>query len=800
MNKKRIITVEGCSADTKTIWPGEHLKKAGFANVFQFLKTTEALDALPEINPDLIICDIDMPDLDGWQLCKILKSEKYRKFNRVPVILLSTLCKDTYAELLAFEVGASAVLQVPYESQDLITLISDQFAPVEKNRTVRSTGFKKRMVIADDNEDLLKVSRTIFQKEDYEVHTAMNGQEAMEVIEKTKPHIVLLDYQLPGKNGLDVLKWLKKKFPETVSVILTAHGSETVAINFMKEGADDYLPKPYRSKKIIDTCNAAFNKYNVRLIGNQFRMRANEFAMMEEQYHTIVDNSSDFIYLLDNQGKFSFVNREVKPILGFKPEEMIGMSFDKFIELTGASPHIKKQFFEHRTGDRSGEQFEIRMIHKNGRNANLNGIGATLKVSARGLYSPMLDSNLVELEVKSRGLYSGQKPTPEFFRGTLGIARNISERKLMRERLFHAEKLSSVGTLVSGVAHELNNPLATISGFSELLMGEASLSESTKSELKIIFEESQRCAKIVQSLLSFSRKHKIEKELIDVNEVIQKTVELVNYHLRASNIALHTDFEKRIFNVFGDFQQIQQVFLNILNNAVHAVCDSDRKRNIWINTEITDGERVVVAVKNSGPPICDEFMKKVFDSFFTTKDVGKGTGLGLSISHRIMSDHGGTIEAENLQDGVLFRLEFPLPSREISTHPKIQKEKQDSSVQRKHILLVDDEKGIRDLLKKLMEKDGHVVTTASSGEKAVERIKTESFDLIVSDLKMPDMDGIMLYDHVKAIRPELGDRFILMTGAIEDAVCKFSQKTGNLYIQKPFRRSEIRKLFSEVFR
>ncbi len=802
MYEKKVVVIDECGSGAGTVCAFEQLQKAGFFNLSRFTKTSEFLAAISGIRPDLIISDIYMPDIDGWQLCKILQSKEYSEFNQIPIILISTLCKDANAEKLAFEAGACAVLQAPYERQDLISLISCHLKSEGIIAGDGSMGFKKKILIADDDVNILQLFTMIFKKENYEVYTASDGKKAIESIEKTKPHIVLLDYQMPVMNGMEVLKWLKKNFPQIASVALTAYGSETVAINFMKEGADDYISKPFENKKVIETCNAAFNKYNVRLIGSQFKKHIFELAKTEEKYHAIVDNSSDLIYILDDAGKFSFVNREVEAILGFKAEEMLGMPFTGFIcqeDISQIEKHTEKRFFEHRAGERSGKKFEVRMLCNRESNSIYHGNTVTLEIAAKGLYSVILDSYCVDMEIRSQGLYLGDKPAKKFFKGTIGIARNVTERKLMQERLFHAEKLSSIGTLVSGIAHELNNPLTAISGFVELLMGESTLSDLNKKDMEIIFNESQRCIKTVQGLLSFSRKHKVAKKLIEINEVVQKALEFVGFSLKSNGIALHVDLEKSGANIFGDSHQLQQVFLNILNNAVYAVRETTSEKCIWVKTEVTDGKWITVTFKNSGHPISDELVRKIFDPFFTTKGVGKGTGLGLSISHGIISDHGGTIKIENLSEGVIFHLEFPFSAEQVSSLTAKTRKGKWKPIQGKHILLVEDEKGIRDFLGRALEKDGHHTVAVSNGKKALEMIKTETFDLVISDLRMPEMDGISFYNQLKEIRPELSGRFILITGAIEDEVYEFSERTGNPYIQKPFQRSELRKLLSEVF-
>ena len=218
----------------------------------------------------------------------------------------------------------------------------------------------------------------------------------------------------------------------------------------------------------------------------------------------------------------------------------------------------------------------------------------------------------------------------------------------------------------------------------------------------------------------------------------------------------------------------------------------------WIQTKATPDGGVSVAFKNDGPPIRDGVIGKIFDPFFTTKDAGKGTGLGLSIAHGIITDHGGSIAAENLADGVRFSIQFPHPDTSLSPSSFVLK-KEAEVVRGKDILVVEDEEVIRDLLKRLLLKDGHRVTAVSNGEEAVKFIQERSCDLVISDLKMPGMDGISLYHRLSEIRHQLKNRFLLITGTIQNEVNQFSESTGNLYLQKPFKQAELRRAFSSIF-
>ncbi len=638
----------------------EQLRLNGFKNIFSYLRPTEALKAIPEINPDLIISDINMPELDGWQLSRILKSEEYRDYNHIPIILLSATHTDARARQLALESGASAYIQAPYDESNLIKNVLSLITPESKETNKTKVEFQKKILVVDNDINILKAFKICFEKQGCLVETADDGEKAIEAVKKMNPHIVLLDYHMPGKNGMDVLKWIKGSFPETAVIILTAHGSEATAVNFIKEGADNYIPKPFNLKKVVETCEDAFNKYNVRLINKQFKKNALELKTSEEKYKAIADNSTDMIYVLDNKGNFSFVNPAVEKVLGYDVDEIIGKPFTDFIHQDDIEK-IRKNFFERRSGERAGKQFEVRLLKRIKKNGNFEMGSIAMEVRATGIYSAEMDVR--DMEVRSKGLYVEERLGKMAFKGTIGIARDVTDRKRMEEQLIQTEKLSTIGILVSGIAHEINSPLTGILGYSEILLDDPVVPEASKKYISKILNEAMRCRKIVKNLLSLARTNKIEtveKKNILINEVVNDTVELLEFHLKSADIQIHVNFEDNYSHIFGDFNQIQQVLINIINNAIHAIQDSRKKGNIYIHTKIVNSKNVAILIKNDGPPVKKEVINGIFQPFFTTKGKEKGTGLGLSISDRIIKEHEGSIKVKNLNGEVLFSIDLPL--------------------------------------------------------------------------------------------------------------------------------------------
>lgn len=239
------------------------------------------------------------------------------------------------------------------------------------------------------------------------------------------------------------------------------------------------------------------------------------------------------------------------------------------------------------------------------------------------------------------------------------IIKDITETRRLKDQVYHQDRLSSLGTLTSGVAHEINNPLTGIIGYTEMLLMKDK-GETDKKYLRNIYDSAIRCKRIVENMLTFSRQTPAEKRLEDINEVIDKTIELHEYWLKSTNIEIVRDYEN-MSAVNIDRQQIQQVILNLIINAEQVIAETDRRGRIVFKTEYQkESSSVVIRISDNGKGIPHDVLPKIFDPFFTTKPVNKGTGLGLSIAHGIIAEQGGTIEAEStFGEGTSFIIKLP---------------------------------------------------------------------------------------------------------------------------------------------
>lgn len=366
------------------------------------------------------------------------------------------------------------------------------------------------------------------------------------------------------------------------------------------------------------------------------------------------------------------------------------------------------------------------------------------------------------------------------------VERDVTRETELRNQLTHSERLAAAGQLVSGVAHELNNPLQSIIGFTELLI-ESERRQGPKADLEHVRTEAHRAAKIVRNLLAFVRRSSVERAAVSVNALVQSTVDLRRYELATSNIELEEHYADHLPSVDVNQEEIQQVLLNLILNAeqaIHQVRDSGR---LTIRTAATP-EGLVVEVQDDGPGVPSATGARIFEPFFSTKDVGKGTGLGLSIALGIAQAHGGTLTLVPSSAGACFRLTLPAGAKTVApTEPEATESSAWSAVSGRRALVADDEVPLRKLLQRLLTRRGFAVDVAQDGRQAANLIEQNRYDIVVCDVQMPKMGGIALYESVQRRQPGLAANFVMVSGDILNGELEVFIKRARVpLLAKPF--------------
>ena len=359
----------------------------------------------------------------------------------------------------------------------------------------------------------------------------------------------------------------------------------------------------------------------------------------------------------------------------------------------------------------------------------------------------------------------------------------VTEWKRRQFQVMEASRLVSIGEMVAGAAHEINNPLAAVMGFSQLVL-RRELEPTVRTDVERILGEATRASRIIANLQSFAHANEPSKERIDLVNVVHRVMELKSYELRIDNIEVVTEFEVDSAIVMGDQQQIEQVVLNIAVNADYFMKEENGGGTLTISLR-RRGRMFRLEFADDGPGIRSEHLLKVFDPFFTTKDVGSGTGLGLSICHGIVTDHGGTITVESSPgQGATFAIELESDEAPTAEDPAAP---QPVLAPGQKVLVVDDEPAVVELISRTLRALGLQVQTAANGNQVIDRVDIEDFDIIILDFKMPEVGGTELFEQIESMAENVARKVLFITGDIHSGqASEIVRRTGNPVLRKPF--------------
>lgn len=402
-----------------------------------------------------------------------------------------------------------------------------------------------------------------------------------------------------------------------------------------------------------------------------------------------------------------------------------------------------------------------------------------------------VDGTVIPIEMTSHSIhYQGE---PCCITGIVDLTeRKAAEQQInrQREQLYQSEKLNALGALLAGVAHELNNPLSVLVG-QALLLKETTDDPAITKRADKIGKAADRCSRIVKTFLSMARQSAPQLAEVDMNEVVDAALEITAYPLRTAEISIEIKRQDELPAIWGDADQLGQVIMNLIVNAQHAMAAHSHPRRLTIASR-SDDRDVYVEVSDTGPGIAPDVQARLFEPFFTTKEVNEGTGIGLSVCRGIVEAHDGCIEVESAPGkGARFTVTLPRTAWH-SADEECEQEVPERSAGL-HVLVVDDEPEVAQTLKDILSADGHSVTAAESGAEAMSALEGARFDLILSDLRMPGMDGPEFYAYLQERWPGLVDRLAFITGdTLGPGAGNFLEEAGRPYLEKPFTPDEVR--------
>ena len=582
------------------------------------------------------------------------------------------------------------------------------------------------------------------------------------------PHVILCDHNIPGFGGWEALELAQRARPDVPFILVTGSLDEETAVRYLKDGAADYILKD-RLVRLGPALLEALERARQR----------DALRRQERLLRQIIDANPSLIFVKDWSGRFVLVNQATAQVYGTTVDSLVGKTDADFNRNAEEVAHFLRDDRDVMSSGRSKIIAEEPVTNPAGETRWFQ----TIKVPLR---------------------------RPEEGSATLlGVATEITERKRLEEQLLQAQKMEAVGQLAGGVAHDFNNILTAIVGYTDLLAGELGGNVRHLEDLEEIRKAARRAAALTRQLLAFSRKQVLEPRIIDMNDVVLNLDKMLR-SLIAENIELKTELADNLAAARADPNQIEQVIMNLAINARDAMPDGGTVTIETGNATLDDayaaqhvsvipGEYVMLAVSDTGCGMDEKTKSRVFEPFFTTKPVGRGTGLGLSTVYGIVKQTGGNIWLYSEPGkGTTFKIYLPA----IAALPEdIGKVAPAEAVQRggETVLVVEDDEQLRRLTHRALASQGYTVLEADRGSTALDIARRHKghIDLLLTDVIMPDTNGRKLAETIRAARP--GIRVLYMSGYPDGAIASHGMlEPGVAYLAKPFTTEAVTRRVREV--
>ncbi len=633
-----------------------------------------------------------------------------------------------------------------------------------------------KILVVEDDVIIAADLRETLERLGYEAgKPAATSDDVLRRLESDAPDLVLMDIQIRGPvDGIDTVKRLRRVSDVSV-VYLTSH-SDDATIHRAKETAPHgYIIKPFNERELRTAIEVALHKHQLE----------RHLAVRERWFSTTLDSLGDAIIATDSAERITYMNPVAEKLTGHATAEAKGRDLRTIFRLV----------------DDAGAPIE-------------SPVGQAIRTQFAVALPPQ--TNLVDKAGGRRVVEDAATPIIDDRGQLLGgviVFRDVTEQRRLERRLAISERMASVGTMAAGIAHEINNPLASIVGNLEISLelladaraardGTGRVSESTLDELDQTLRDAaasaERVRKIVHAMRGFARAPGGDAEILDLPDVLETALRLTENTLR---------HRARVVRAYGTTPFVQcaetqlvQVLTNLLTNAGDAVPEGDARRNeVRVSTFTSDDGSAVVEVRDSGVGIAPSNLGRIFDPFFTTKAVGKGMGLGLSLSHSFVTSVGGTLTAASeLGHGSSFRV--TLPAARPAPRASASREAPLPPIRDARILVIDDDGAVANVVKRALSR--HRVAVELDGAVAVGRIVAgEAFDLVLCDVMMPNVSGIDVYEAVKAQAPRLAATMVFLTGgAFSPAASAFLESVPNPVVRKPFTAAGLRDVVDAALR
>jgi two-component system NtrC family sensor kinase len=764
----------------------------------------EALERLEIGDVDLVLSDYRLPDGTGLDVLEAVKA----KGLPAPVVLV-TGSGDVDAAVHLLKAGAADyIVKRPDYVATLPRVLEGARRWFQSARELRQTPVLV-LYAEHDPADVELVARAFRAHGPHlRLEVATRGREALARLKAAPYDLLLLDYRMPDLSGIEVLKALREEGIRVPVVMVTGQGDEETAVQVFKLGVADYIVKregyltklPSTLENVLAQHRLADEK-EALVVLNGLAKSLVTFHDQSDLAHRITRAARDLLRA-DVSVLWFLEGDELRPVVWVGIGESVAESLRFRVAERARDPAPAERLVAlpelSAEPDRSRARAALGAVehHRAVTLPSPQGIAGVLAVASQ---RPRVFTAVEERLLIALGDYAAI--ALENARLYQQVRDQFEDLRRAQSHLVQTEKLATMGALLAGVAHELNNPLAVVMGRAALLhqkLGGGLLGADTEK----LAQAARRCARIVRSFLALARHRPPERQRASLNQIVHEAVELLAYPLRTDNVEVTLGLAEDLPMLWADPDQLHQVVVNLIANAHQAMCETLPPRRLTITSRYeSETRRVSLEVADTGPGIPPEIQARTFEPFFTTKPPGQGTGLGLSLCQGLVEGHGGSIRVDSQPgQGAVFVVELPVQAPPIAA-PEARAAETTAPIQGKRILVVDDEPEVAAVLSDMLSADGHEVETAENGAVALDKLRGRAYDLILCDLRMPELDGPGLYQELQRRDPQLCRRIIFLTGdVLSPRITEFLERTAAPKLGKPFALEEMRQVVQSALR
>jgi two-component system cell cycle sensor histidine kinase/response regulator CckA len=629
-----------------------------------------------------------------------------------------------------------------------------------------SSGEQRRVLVVDDERMVRELLEEVLRLDGFLPTSAADAEEAFECIDETDFGVAIIDKNLPGMSGLDVVRHAQRSQPHMKCIIYTGYPSVDSAVDALRGGAFDYFEKPLDNPILIDQVKRAWDAYATSM----------DRADLFRKYESLFEIVPGIVWFMTEDGVVKRINNEGAELLGYDPMELLDQPYSQLLTPDEEETAVHWAFKERRTGTRATRRQVVRLKTKPG------------------------ETKVFEINATGAWDRSSEDPNKRLW-GTLGVGWDVTDHFATQAQLEQARRMEALGRLAGGVAHDFNNILAIVLATAEYFKDELHSADPLQEDAHELEEVARRGTELTKQLLTLSRKGVFEPETLGLGSIVRRLDPLLR-RLIPENIEFEVDCPGDLPTVRADAAQLEQVIVNLAVNGRDAMPEGGRLSVTCSRVDLDEdftrshgslqpGSYVMVAVSDTGVGITPEAQEHLFEPFFTTKDLECGTGLGLATVYGIVTQAGGYVSVYS-EVGVGTSMKIYLPALG-EAEPEIDIVPTPSPIasgQREVTLVVEDDRQVRRQICRILAQAGYEVLDAVNGLEAIEVAKEREIQLLVTDLIMPKMNGSVLARELRATYPEM--RVIYMSGYVGDVLENHNLlESGAALLQKPFGSKEM---------